>query len=288
MFGNGFVVWVATAPDGYRVSLMIEKILARKNPGAGALALDLAIKLGITHEEWGAGPAGTEMNAPHPLAKDREKRSLEKAVRKADGVLCFTVSAPFSLIAEGNRKMAERFGKPFLAIDITQTHGFGASRQAATWIADNRIQVLYVDGGGYDASFYATVSDILEATFFLSMMDTPVSLPDSPVAETEKNPVPESPPETLEAALDHLEAALSLKDKAHIANMAKAELGSLHFSLGTYINNRFGLYSSGSALLTDCKDRSGRLYLSPEEAAAVIIRFLWERFKETYRVRLVR
>lgn len=270
---------------------MIEKIIANGTPGAGAMALDIAIKLGIPHDGWVSGdrPADKKYGLRR-LSSDMGASCLEAAICKADGTLCFTVSRPFSLVTEGVRKMAERFGKPFLAVDVTKTCGFDASRKAAAWIDENRIQILHVEGGGYDASFDTTVADVLEATFFLSMMETHIALPDSQAAGAETHPADPSfePPETLEAAADHLETALSLKDKARIANMAETELGSLHFSLGTYINNRFGLYSPGSFLLTDCQRRSGRWQLLPEDAAAVIIRFVWQRFRKTYRVRVVR
>ena len=63
-------------------------------------------------------------------------------------------------------------------------------------------------------------------------------------------------PQSLEAAIDHLERALSLKDKATIANMASEELVSLHFTLGDYINTHFDLFSANTTLLQDCREKT--------------------------------
>ncbi|MEE4112942.1 MAG: hypothetical protein V2I40_09025, partial [Desulfobacteraceae bacterium] len=84
------------------------------------------------------------------------------------------------------------------------------------------------------------------------------------------------------------ERTLSLKDKAAIANMTLDELVSLHFTLGSYINTHFDLFTVNTALLTDCQRRSGQWRLAPKDAAAVIIRALWDRLRATCRIRIVK
>jgi hypothetical protein len=175
--------------------------------------------------------------------------------------------------------------------DLSRENGFSASRRIAEWIADNRIQILHVDGEGQGRrvpSVADSVSKILEAVFFLSMMDTGVTSPLQSVVEQDRRPRRETPPQTMEAALNHLERTLSLKDRITIANMVADELVSLHFTLGDYINTHFDLFSTGSGLLTDCRRRSGRWDLAPEDAAAVIMRTLWDRLRATCRIRVVK
>ena len=54
---------------------------------------------------------------------------------------------------------------------------------------------------------------------------------------------PSKPPKTVDEAIERLTAELSLKDKATLANIAETELSTLHFNLGKYIRNEFGLWS---------------------------------------------
>jgi hypothetical protein len=92
----------------------------------------------------------------------------------------------------------------------------------------------------------------------------------------------------VEAALDHLDRSLSLKDKATIANMVPEELISLHFTLGEYINTQFELFTTNHQLLADCRRIGGQKELAPKDAAAVIIQKLWERLRENYRIRIIK
>lgn len=50
-------------------------------------------------------------------------------------------------------------------------------------------------------------------------------------------------PKTIAETVDRLLSTLSEKDKEAIKNMPKDDLISLHFSLGTYIRNAFGLWT---------------------------------------------
>ncbi|WP_157067761.1 DUF6794 domain-containing protein [Desulfosarcina cetonica] len=223
------------------------------------------------------------------LSEDAEMTPLAKAVEASDGSLFFTVEKGSPMAAEAVRKRTAQFNKPMLVVNLDQANAFGASRKIAEWIGENRIGCLHVDGAVNNAAFNAKVAGILEATFFLTMMNTGIGSPLASMVEKERIPGPPVPsPTSLDAALIHLEKELSLKDKATIANMVETELVSLHFTLGNYINNRFDLFSADSELLTDCRRRSGRWTLAPEETAAVIIRFLWEHLRETYRIRIIK
>jgi len=120
------------------------------------------------------------------------------------------------------------------------------------------------------------------------MMDAGITLPAGSVVDHDHLDQKGAIAVTLEAAIDHLERTLSLKDRATIANMAAAELVSLQVTLGEYINRHFDLFTAGSGLLTDCRRRSGQWDLAPTDAAAVIIRSLWDRLRATCRIRIVK
>jgi len=58
----------------------------------------------------------------------------------------------------------------------------------------------------------------------------------------------ESLPETLETAVQRLRAVLSEEDQTRIRMMRREELFQLHFGLGMWIRNYFGLWREGSPL----------------------------------------
>ena len=271
---------------------MIEKIISSGKPGAATAALEVAIKLGLAYGGWCREdePIPDKYQLERlPHAPDRSV--TEKAVDASQGSLYFTAGKTTSLRLETTKKATLRQNKPLLIQDLSIESGFIASRRIAVWLTENRIRVLHVDGeweGQVVSSFADSVANILEATFFLSTMETGITAPLQSVVEHERMPQRENPPETMEAALIHLERSLSLKDRATIANMTADELVSLHFTLGSYINSHFNLFTTNASLLTDCQRRSGHWGLAPKDVAAVVIRALWDRLRATCRIRVIK
>jgi len=62
----------------------------------------------------------------------------------------------------------------------------------------------------------------------------------------------------------------------------------LHFSLGKYIRNHFGLWAENHELIESCRQVSGNDNLDADGAAGVIIETLWEGLKKTHTLRMVR
>jgi hypothetical protein len=258
---------------------MIVKLISCGPSTIAAVASQIAEKLGLDHNarSSGRGPSATPGT------------SVESAVDSAHGSLYVADGAQATLRLETVKKAALRLNKPILILDRTRESGFAASRRIAAWIADNRISALHVDGDDpADPAVAAAFKDILEATFFLSMMEADISSPLKPVLPRQAPSSTAPPPETVAAALDQLEHSLSLKDRATIANMSPDELVSLNYSLGDTINTRFDLFTSNTALLDDCRRWSGQVDLSAQHAAAVIVRALWERLRATCRIRIVK
>lgn len=271
---------------------MIEKIISNGQSGAAITALDMAIKLGLDHGGWCREGQGIADRYQLERVPGTAYRSItERCVDESDGSLFFSKTAGISLALESLKKTALRQNKPLLIHNLVGESGFSSSRKIAAWITDNHIKVLHVDGEADDLDARLSsgnIAKILEATFFLSMVDTGTTSPWQSVVQQERFPQQDTPPETIEAALNHLESTLSLKDKATIANMVADELVSLQFSLGDYINSHFDLFTSNAGLLKDCRQTSGRWELAPQDAAAVIIRALWDRLRATCRIRIVR
>ena len=271
---------------------MIEKIISSGKPGAAAAALEVAVKLGLAYGGWCREGEPVPDKFRLDRLSDASNRSVtEKAVEASHGSVYFTAGETSSIRLETTRKTALHLNKPLLIQDLDGENGFSASRRIAVWIVENQIKVLHVDGEGEGHVVYSVadkVSKILESTFFLSMIETGITAPLQSVVERQRRPRRENPPETIAAAVNHLERTLSLRDKATIANMTSDELVSLHFTLGSYINEHFDLFTTNTGLLTDSQRRSGQWGLAPKDVAAVIIRALWDRLRATCRIRIVK
>ena len=84
-------------------------------------------------------------------------------------------------------------------------------------------------------------------------------------------------PKTIAEAVDRLLSTLSEEDKEAIKNTAKNDLLDLHFGLGTYIRNAFGLWDKNEELLKACCPHYP--LCEADEASGVIIDALWEKLR---------
>ena len=80
-------------------------------------------------------------------------------------------------------------------------------------------------------------------------------------------------PRSIEEAVQLLLTRLPEKDQQTIRMMAEEDLSSLHFSLGNYVRNEFGLWGSNVELLKACCPDSS--LQNADDASMVIIKALW-------------
>ncbi len=73
---------------------------------------------------------------------------------------------------------------------------------------------------------------------------------------------------------------ISLKNESFPPIMAEEQLSSLHFSLGNYIRNEFGLWGSDEELLKACCPDSS--LQNPDDASMVIIKALWWKLQSVH------
>jgi hypothetical protein len=76
-------------------------------------------------------------------------------------------------------------------------------------------------------------------------------------------------PQTIDEAVARLLELMKPEDVEQIRQMEKGELVSLHFSLGMFIRNNFGLWNENKALGA-----------SADSASMKIIEALWERLQD--------
>ena len=102
----------------------------------------------------------------------------------------------------------------------------------------------------------------------VAAMTEPSTSPASP-----QNEPAQEMPATVDAAVHRLLAMLPEADKVGIAAKSQDELIELHFGLGTWIRNNFGLWQGNAALAQDAGTNE------PDDIAGVIIEALWNHLR---------
>ena len=96
-------------------------------------------------------------------------------------------------------------------------------------------------------------------------------------------------PNTVDDVVDEIIAELTLVERVGTADLGEDELRVLELTLGKYIRYRLDQLDVGvnQKLMKDCLSKSGES-LDEIDAATVIIRELWNRLRETHRLRAVK
>ena len=96
-------------------------------------------------------------------------------------------------------------------------------------------------------------------------------------------------PNTVDAVVDILISELTLAEMVGTADLGEDELRVLELTLGKYIRYRLDQLDVGvnKKLMKDCLSKSGES-LDEVDAATVIIKELWNRLRETHRLRVVK
>jgi hypothetical protein len=268
---------------------MIKKIISGGQTGADRAALDVALKLDIPHGGWIPKGRKTEDGRLPEIYKLQEMPTDSYPKRTEHNVIN---SGGTLIIARGKltggtdytRQMTLKHKKQLLGIDLNLIGHYDASSLIVSWIKLQRVQVLNVAGprASEDRQIYSDVVIILEKVIkILTDEDRK-----SHISHPEKVK-PSNPPKTVQKAVDWLINELPLKDKTTIANMAEKDLITLQTNLGAYIGNQFGIWSGNRELMESCEIISGDVHLHPDFAPSVIIKELWERLRETHKLRVV-
>lgn len=269
--------------------MIIQKIISGAQTGADRAALDFAINNNIPHGGWVPkgrlaedGVIPSHYNVTEAPSEQYGRRT-ELNVLDADGTLIIS-RGPLSGGSFLTQKLAEKHGKHCLHIDLNTRPEFQATVEVAHWIRENRIAVLNVAGprASGDPRIYGTVTNLLEAVVYLLMIDD--HLPDSIHGEATH----ERLPETVDQAVTRLIRELPLRDKTRLSGMTETELDRLHPSLAQYILTNYGLGTADGPLIASCRETAGDESLDTAGSVRLIIRELWERLRQTHRLRRVK
>jgi hypothetical protein len=95
---------------------------------------------------------------------------------------------------------------------------------------------------------------------------------------------------TVNQVVNEIIAEMPLDDRVRTANLDEDGLSVLQLALGKYLRYLIDNQSEdvNKKLLKDCIKQSGNETLDEAEAASYILKELWNRLKETHRLRAVK
>jgi hypothetical protein len=97
-------------------------------------------------------------------------------------------------------------------------------------------------------------------------------------------------PNTIDQVVDEIIDELTLAERVSAADLDENEFRVLELALGKYIRYKLEHLDAGvnETLRDDCISRSGRSTLDDADAAAVILKEVWDRLKESHKLRVVK
>ena len=95
---------------------------------------------------------------------------------------------------------------------------------------------------------------------------------------------------TVDEVIDDIIAEMPLDDRVRIANLDEDGIAVAQLALGKYLRYLIDNQSEdvNEKLLRDCIKQSGNETLDEDEAALYILKELWNRLRETHRLRTVK
>ena len=95
---------------------------------------------------------------------------------------------------------------------------------------------------------------------------------------------------TVNQVIDDIIAEMPLDDRVRVANLDEDGIAVAQLALGKYLRYLIDNQSEdvNEKLLKDCIKQSGNETLDEDEAALYILKELWNRLRETHRLRVVK
>lgn len=273
----------------------LKTIISDGRTGAGRAALDAAIHFGLPHGGWASkGTLGRDDETRgrytlEELPAIDPRQAIVKNVQSADGTL-IVAFGKLTALPRYALQMTLRHRKQLLGIDLEQYSVFEAASLVSSWLASHHIRTLFVTGNDESEypAIYGHALHILQSTIELAFARPIMAARQVVATDPDYRSHKLQWPHTVMEAVERILAVLSLKDKNSIAHMQAADLDRLHFTLGKYIREEFGLLTGNDKLLDACKTLGKRESVLPDEASALIVRALWQKLKETYRLRVIK
>ena len=271
---------------------MIEKIISGGQTGADQAALDAAIKIGIPHGGWVPKGRITE-NGPLPdkykmieMPTKSYPERTDKNITESDGTLILS----HGLLTGGSeytRKLALKFNKPLLHVNLSKKTRFDTAVLINNWIVDYDIKTLNVAGprASKDSKIYQATLDIMQSVLFLCFSENNFIHKAKRWNEIDH---PSDMPQTVDEAAADIIAGMNLRDRSIMANLSEEDLISLQLTLGLYIKQQLEVWSVNEQLKASCLQACKENGLDESNSAMIFIEKIWKKLKETHKLKVVK
>lgn len=275
--------------------MTIKKIISGGLSVSDQAVLDAAIRLGIPHGgyiPWGRtteiGTLPSKYNLQE-LNTDKHLDCIEKNVKKSKGTLIIS-AGQFNDDAEYARRMTMKYSHQIFTVDLELTPSFEAATLVNDWIQMHNIDVLYVIGPLATEYRHVDrhVTVIVEGALLLDIMDVPQGSRIQDLPYDKYLQKLQAIPKTVDEAIDQIVSDMSLEEKVRLASFDKEDLRVINYSLSIFIRNQLFMKDVNKELFESCRAVSGNKNLNEATAALVIIEKLWERLRDTHRLRVLK
>jgi hypothetical protein len=274
---------------------MLKKIISSGQTEAEQAALDAAIKLGVLHGGWIPKRKLTETGALPPkyrlqeMDTDKYSECIEQNVIDSKGTLILSCGKPTGNL-DFARKMTLKHRHQLLGIDLDLTNFIEAASLVHDWIQLRHIDALYVTGSGAtvnpDVGNHTTF--IVESAILLSLMNAASGSHVVHDLGGGSSGKPFGIPKTVNEAVEKIISEMSLQDRVKLANLKREDMEPFGMTFRIFIRNRLFQKGANRDLIKSCIAVSGNDDLNEGEAAFVIIGKLWEKLKETHKLKIVK
>jgi hypothetical protein len=132
------------------------------------------------------------------------------------------------------------------------------------------------------------VTVIVEGALLLDILDAPHGSKIQDIQYGEYLQNLQAVPKTVDEAVDQIISDMSLEERVRLANYDKENLRIINYSLSIFIRNQLFMKDVKKDLFESCRAVSDNKNLNEATAALVIIEKLWERLRDTHRLRIVK
>ena len=177
------------------------------------------------------------------------------------------------------QKLARKHNKPCLHINLNAVPDYNAVFLVREWMYENDVKIINVAGsrGSKDPEIYKKVFDIIKGVYWTDRIKGQNHESEKPVNV-----------KTVDEAVEQILADFPLQDQLETANLTEEDLAIFQAVLATYIGDKLDDWSFSKEFYDDCINMANHELLDEADAATIIIKEIWERLRETHRLRIVK
>jgi hypothetical protein len=275
--------------------MMLKKIISGGLTVSDQAVLDAAIRLGIPHDgyiPWGRMTEIGTLPSKYKLQElntDNHLDCIEKNVKESKGTLIISAGT-LNDDAEYAKRMTMKYSHQIFTVDLELTPSFEAATLVNDWIQKHNIDALYIIGPFATEYLYVDrhVTVIVEGALLLDITDAPQGSRIQDLPYDKYLQKLSAIAKTVDEAVDQIVSDMSLEERVRLANFDKEDLRVINYSLSIFIRNQLFMKDVNKELFESCRVVSGNKNLNEATAALVIIEKLWERLRDTHRLRVMK